>query len=186
MARAAFAEVRLKARLAPAVTETDAAVDLVVTLAGRRLRDRAYALRLRYQPRSPAAARHSSIPATARATACGTWSPARPSAALPQNSPPCIRLPGVYSYHSALDASQRAPRRNDAAGLPARAAGGNRRVSHRSDPLTQTPATVSAPPPSCGRPRSTRCAAAPRSAPAAVVAAPSRSFTSAASSPAGR
>ena len=69
MARAAFAEVRLKARLAPAVTETDAAVDLVVTLAGRRLRDRAYALRLRYQPRSPAAARHSSIPATARATA---------------------------------------------------------------------------------------------------------------------
>jgi hypothetical protein len=94
----------------PVVTETDDAVELVVTLTGERLGERAYALRLRYLPDWQAAGRREAF-VDRNDSACEDVSHWPPDQAVrgvnPNHQPPCICLRGVYGYHSVLHANER-------------------------------------------------------------------------------
>ena len=94
----------------PVVTETNASVDVVVTLTGGPLGEKSYALRLRYLEDWQLAGRREAFvdPADHAAEGLDYWPV---SGALrgvnPQHQPPCICLRGVYGYHSVLHPTER-------------------------------------------------------------------------------
>jgi hypothetical protein len=115
---AALAEVRgLKPHFVakygwnPVVSETpDGPVDLVVTIGGKRLGDRAYALRLRYLPDWQIAGRREAFvdPDDHTSEDLANWPPADTVRGVnPNHNPPCICLRGVYGYHSVLHTNER-------------------------------------------------------------------------------
>jgi hypothetical protein len=113
---AALAEVRglkphfvTKYMWTPVVTETNEAVDIVLTLSGKALGDRRHALRLRYLSDWENGGRRETFVDPEDHTVEGRqhWPGAGIRGVNPDHQPPCICLRGVYGYHSVLHTNER-------------------------------------------------------------------------------
>ncbi len=85
-------------------------IDLVVRLAGKRLNNRSYALRIRYQQDWEFAGRREAFvhPEDHESEGIDHWPPANAIRGVnPRHSPPCICLRGAFGYHSVLHPSER-------------------------------------------------------------------------------
>lgn len=90
--------------------DADGPVDLIITLHGRRLGERVYALRLRYQEDWQLAGRREAFvdPSDHAAEGSAFWPPDGAVRGInPHNNPPAVCLRGVYGYHSVLHTNER-------------------------------------------------------------------------------
>lgn len=101
----------------PNVVERDDAVDLLIRLRGRRLGDKVYLLRLRYQEGWQTAGRREAFvnPEDPSQEGREFWPTEAIRGVLPEHRPdsagpiiPCICLRGVWGYHSLLHANESA------------------------------------------------------------------------------